>query len=483
MQYKRGHSWTTFVAAFSCSVTFMLQSTPGAWALPPLGRSLYVSHSAEDQMPQGEGSNIVRFTFGSTGRLTPAETVSVCRGARASVFTPDLRFAYVSCVFDGQIGLYSVAANGALTSIGQLDFPGALGIAMAPNGRTLYVGGANDSVLAAFRVGADGLLTPLNSVDSAADPPAKGVAVTPDGRFVYVSHGAPIDTADSVLTGFALAADGSLGSQVAEVTNGTAAFDTVITPDGGFLYVVAALSDRVFGYRINPDGSLTAVPGQSFPSGDFSTGAAISPDGRRIYIAALNAPRATPGEVTGWAIGADGALAEIERFTTDDDDDVVDPVGLELAPSGRHLYVAEFFNDQLLAFRVSPRGELTQIQTVGSGGLDPTSESITILPNVGPAASFFVRAGAAGSLSRFDGTSSADPDGRVARFDWDFGDGKLLRNGGPTPLHIYRAPGTYTTRLTVVDDEGCSTRLVFTGQNASCLGTGNATTTRTVDIR
>jgi hypothetical protein len=146
------------------------------------------------------------------------------------------------------------------------------------------------------------------------------------------------------------------------------------------------------------------------------------------------------------------------------------------------LFVGEFFNEQLLAFRVSPRGKLTNIQTVDSGGLDPTSESITILPNLGPGASFSVRAGRAGSPSRFDGTPSSDADGAVARFDWDFGDGKTLRDGGPTPRHIYRAPGTYTVRLTVIDDEGCSTQLVFTGQNASCLGTLNATTTRTVTI-
>jgi DNA-binding beta-propeller fold protein YncE len=462
----------------------MLQDAPGALALPPGGRSLYVSHSVEDHVPQGEGSNIVRFTFDATGRLTPAETIPTCAGPRASVFTPDLRFAYVSCIFDGQIGLYSVAADGALTSIGQLEFPGASGIVMAPNGQTLYVSNGGESRLAAFRVGSNGLLTPLNSVDTEADPPAKGVAVTPDGRFIYVSHGEPRDTDDSVLTGFALGADGSLGSQVAEVPNGRAAFDTVITPDGRFVYVAAALSNSVFGYRINSDGSLTAVPGQSFPSGVFSVGAAISPDGRRIYIAALGTViRNPPGEVSGWAIGADGALSEIERLTTDDDDDVVDPVGLEFAPSGRHLFVAEFFNDDLIAFGVSPHGTLTKIQTVDSGGFDPTSESITILPNLGPTASFSVWAGAAGSASRFDGTTSVDPDGRVARYDWDFGDGKILRNGGPTPRHIYRAPGTYTARLTVVDDEGCSAQLVFTGQNPSCLGTGNATTTRTVVVR
>jgi 6-phosphogluconolactonase (cycloisomerase 2 family) len=132
-------------------------------------------------------------------------------------------------------------------------------MAIAPNGRTLYVSSAVDSTIGAFEIGSDGRLTPLGSVPSGAPAPAKGVAVTPDGRFVYVSHGRPTDVADTQLTGFALNFDGSHGAQVAAVNNGRAAFDTMITPDGRFLYVVFAGAGSVFGYRIDADGSLSAA--------------------------------------------------------------------------------------------------------------------------------------------------------------------------------------------------------------------------------
>ncbi len=50
----------------------------------------------------------------------------------------------------------------------------------------------------------------------------------------------------------------------------------------------------------------------------------------------------------------------------------------------------------------------------------------------------------------FDGTSSYDPDGRIVRYEWDFGDGSGAL--GPTATHVFEAPGIYDVALTVTDD-------------------------------
>lgn len=50
------------------------------------------------------------------------------------------------------------------------------------------------------------------------------------------------------------------------------------------------------------------------------------------------------------------------------------------------------------------------------------------------------------------GTGSSDPDGTIAAYLWDFGDGKTAT--GSTTTHTYDDDGTYTVRLTVTDDDG-----------------------------
>jgi PKD repeat protein len=53
----------------------------------------------------------------------------------------------------------------------------------------------------------------------------------------------------------------------------------------------------------------------------------------------------------------------------------------------------------------------------------------------------------------FDGTGSSDPDGTIASYNWDFGDG-TTDNTTATPSHTYAAEGNYVVTLTVTDNRG-----------------------------
>lgn len=53
-----------------------------------------------------------------------------------------------------------------------------------------------------------------------------------------------------------------------------------------------------------------------------------------------------------------------------------------------------------------------------------------------------------------DGSASADADGSIVQYDWDYGDGINEEGVGPDPSHTYTSTGTFTVTLTVTDDAG-----------------------------
>ena len=51
-----------------------------------------------------------------------------------------------------------------------------------------------------------------------------------------------------------------------------------------------------------------------------------------------------------------------------------------------------------------------------------------------------------------DGSSSSDADGRIASYDWDFGDGQRVENGPATLSHAFARSGRFTVTLKVTDN-------------------------------
>ena len=54
----------------------------------------------------------------------------------------------------------------------------------------------------------------------------------------------------------------------------------------------------------------------------------------------------------------------------------------------------------------------------------------------------------------FGGMDSTDPDGTITSYEWDFGDGTTA--SGANVSHSYPAPGSYSVKLTVTDNDGFS---------------------------
>jgi PKD repeat protein len=80
--------------------------------------------------------------------------------------------------------------------------------------------------------------------------------------------------------------------------------------------------------------------------------------------------------------------------------------------------------------------------------------SATFVANLPPTAAFLSAPAAprTDDAVDFDGRSSSDPDGSIATYAWDFGDGTT--GSGATPTHAYATAGIYRVTLTVTDDMG-----------------------------
>lgn len=77
----------------------------------------------------------------------------------------------------------------------------------------------------------------------------------------------------------------------------------------------------------------------------------------------------------------------------------------------------------------------------------------------------------AGMAVQFTAVGSYDPDGRIVKYAWDFGDNSSLFEG-VNATHVYNAPGTYMAMLNVTDDAGASSSdacLVFVRESPYTL--------------
>ena len=103
-------------------------------------------------------------------------------------------------------------------------------------------------------------------------------------------------------------------------------------------------------------------------------------------------------------------------------------------------------------------GVYTAILTVVDNQSLSSNATHQVTVNAPPRAAFQFSPGTIyiGVSVTFDGSASTDPDGTIASFSWDFGDGSL--GSGVQASHGYARKGTFGIALTVVDNLGLSNR-------------------------
>jgi PKD repeat protein len=256
-----------------------------------------------------------------------------------------------------------------------------------------------------------------------------------------------------------------------------------ISPNGSFLYVTSNNSFSVVPFSIQTNGTLLPIPctGEECKAQDELSDLAVSPNGRWLYVAN------GVGPLSPFVIEANGSLRKIPCLPGNCEP-TGQPSGIAVSPNSGLVYVSNTSSALVSPFSIEASGALAPITCTApncntSGTSSADAQSVAISPDQAPTAAFSATPVPNGSATSFNGSASTAYAGQsVAGYEWNFGDGTTVANGGPTPTHVYVKPGTYTVTLTVTDNAGCSTQLIFTGQTASCNGSSAASTTQTVVV-
>jgi 6-phosphogluconolactonase (cycloisomerase 2 family) len=421
-------------------------------------------------LPAGGVAQLAVDPGGALAPLVPASLPA--EKPRRLTMTPDGLSLYVTAGDwgHGRVLQYDVAPDGLASpkdppaiAAGRLPFA----VATHPSGDALYVADKGGNAILQFGIGPGGKLEAREPLSMHG--PLAGVAVAPDGRSVYVLVG-------HVVKKFAVGDRGEIDpDSLVAVSTSARLTDLTLTPDGEHLYA-SSLWGGIFQFDVGGDGALTPLTPSVAPvaQGTHLSAIAVAPNGESVY-ASGHSHYPFEGHLSQFSVAPDGTLVAKDPPSL-----VVPgkPLGdLSLTPNGQTLYAA---GGDLHLFDVNPSGLATP-------KISPIFDlrwatGVVVSPNQAPVASFDFALAPAGSVVSFDASDAADPDGSITRYDWDFGDGNLLPDGGPNPSHLYTDPGRYEVRLVVTDNEGASTRTVFNGTSVVENGAPSAATVRVIEI-
>ena len=395
------------------------------------------------------------FDLGADGSLTPIAGSPFPGGESTGglwglAFTPDGSAAVSAFYFAGGVQGYSLPPSGVFGFTDFIPAVSTTGEVVAPDGRFAFAGtrefgGSSAEGILRLAIGAGGSLTKL-SPNAGGSEEFGDLAITPDGRYLFAAQLGQIQR-------FAIGADGSLTPLGARPA--PSAWFLATSPDGRFLFLET--NEGVATLAIQPDGQLNEVGPDLVIPGFAARLFAVAPDGRHLYLADYNRDA-----IDTVAIAEDGTPTFAGETPV-----IGRPESVGVSPDGRYLvfYEGDTSEDGIGVAAIGPDGTPTLLPSFVPWETGEP-ERLVFQPQPTPVARFSATAAVSGAATRFHAGASE----RAARYEWSFGDGAVLADGGPTPTHTYSSPGTYQVTLVVTDAQGCSVRQVYNGQTTLCPG-------------
>jgi DNA-binding beta-propeller fold protein YncE len=350
-------------------------------------------------------------------------TVPSLAASHDTVVSPDGESLYVSggnannavTVFDilgdGKLAFrqcLSLDGSGGCTTVPALNNPG--GIAVSPDGESVYVNAFSSDAIIEFDRAANGSLTDAGcvaptgcatTIGAGFDGPSRGLTVSADGKSVYAvaAFGDSVWRFDRAAGG-ALTPAGCIGDTGG--TGGCAATiaalddpgDVTVSPDGKSVYAVSASDDAIIRLDRTTSGAITfasCVKDQGAPVAgciaeieglNGAAGVVVSPEGNDVYVSS-NADRG----ITQLRRGTDGRLAPQSCISLPGStggaceqraQGLVDPTGLVISADGESLYTISFTGHTLIELdRSTATGRLSDAGCVAGFDSSPCSVAAT----------------------------------------------------------------------------------------------------------
>ncbi len=261
------------------------------------------------------GNSIVKTSlFPYVGGLSTAVGLAV---------DPFNKLLYVANSVQNLISVINVSSNTVMRNITIPSYPGPQSIAIAPNGKILYIAtsdyDANSVMVINASSGKSIASKNISDISVPTTTAEQVISVSPDGKFVYVLNGSHAVTiistiSDSVVSNINLNASSNLNA-------------IAVSKDGRFVYVVSEYLNSTFIINASSHELIATIPTGYGPSG-----IAISPDGKLIYVTNRRADTIYVFNSSSYRL-----VANITNQT------MFDPRGIVISPNGKYAYVT---NDQ-----------------------------------------------------------------------------------------------------------------------------------------
>lgn len=425
---SRTMRWGTTVGG--CALAILVGLLPATRAL---AQTVYVGNAADESV------SVIDPQTGAT--LAPL--IPVGQDPTSIAISPDGSRALVANFLSDDVSIIDTSTDRTIGTV-PVEYE-AHEVAISPDGTAVVTSGTN------FDDGAISIIDLATQRVVGKPIPYEhrvhGLAITPDGRTALVT----------TEQGKVLYVDLFSDQIVGETYVGGLPLHIAVTPDGRYAVVPLYETEAV----VVIDLSTRSVVGEPIPVGGSPYEVAISPDGRFAYVGNVQLPTPSVSKI-------DLAAHRVVESAPVEGQ----PWGITLSPDGSVAYIAG--GDTTNKVEMIQTTSLQQLGSPIEVGFQP--EAIAAVPSQPPRASFTLPAGSLGTPMQFAATPV--PSSSVV-YEWNFGDGGTAT--GATVAHTYSSGGDFPVTLTV-DDQGCSTAPIFTGQTAYCNGSALASKTQTVTI-